>query len=285
MTDAGTLQRVAMLAATDTGRGSSRLAVPVLGDLGAAAGSLLEHRGSRVGIITGFYISRARPPAAETDGPLGVAVLAQTLSLLGSAVDVVTDPPCLRVVDAALGAVGNPELRARVWTGGEAPSWSHAVSVERVGRAVDGTYRNMLGVDISEVTAPLDTLYESLDAAKVAVGDGGNEIGMGRLDSELVASVVDQGATIRSIVTCDHLIVGGTSNWGAFALAAVLAVQTGVDPTILSAMTSRRILDAMVAAGGVDGVSARSEPTVDGLSWDQYWAVPERILDLLSQAS
>ena len=272
---------MARLAATDTGRGSSRLVEPVLDDLGAAANTLLAGTAGVIGIITGFYIPRARPPAAETDGPLGAALLADTLIRLGWAVDVVTDDRCLPVVRAGLEAVGQDGARARAWSGREAPDWTHALSVERVGRTSDGTYRNMLGADITDATAPLDVLFEAVGGPRIAVGDGGNEIGMGRLDPGLVAATVESGARIRSVVDCDHLIVAGTSNWGAYALAALLTAETGLDPRALSEQTSRQALDGLVAAGAVDGVSAVSEPTVDGLAWDEYWRVPGQVLALL----
>lgn len=249
-------------------------------DLGAAAGAL-ANPGASVGILTGFYIPRAQPPASETDGPLGVAVLAQTLTSLGSTVEVLTDQFCLPVVQASLDVLGSTGPQARAWGPEESPSWTHVVSIERVGRTVDGSYRNMLGTDITDVTAPLDTLFESLAIPKIAVGDGGNEIGMGRLDADLVAKTVARGAQIRCVVDCDHLIVGGTSNWGAYALAALLTAEAGIAPDALGESLSREILGAMVAAGAVDGVSAISEPTIDGLEWRDYWAIPDQIRNVL----
>lgn len=271
---------MAALAATDTGRGSSRLAGPVSDDLRAAAHALADS-GATVGILTGFYIPRAEPPAAETDGPLGVAVLAQTLSMLGAAVDVLTDQFCLPVVQASLNALPTSGLKARAWRHEESPTWTHVVSVERVGRTLDGTYRNMLGDDITTVTAPLDKLFESLTIPKIAVGDGGNEIGMGRLNADLIANTVARGSDIRCVVECDHLIVGGTSNWGAYALAALLTAEARIAPDALEESLSRQILESMVATGAVDGVSALNTLTIDGLPWEKYWAVPAKIRNLI----
>ena len=275
---------LAALAATELGRGSERLAEPVLGDLAAACAALSQPAGQRVGVITGFYVPRAEQPAAETDGPLGTAVLARVLSTLGAEVEVATDAACHPVVAAALDAAGVPGALQPAWPDVDPSEWTHSVAIERVGHGADGRHHNMLGADISDVTAPIDVMFENLRVPKTAIGDGGNEVGMGRLDPELVAATVHLGATIRSVVGCDHLIVGGTSNWGAHALAALLAATAGVDAPALTEAGSRAILDAMVAAGAVDGVTAENEPTVDGLSWDDYWAVPEEINRLLDVA-
>jgi acetylornithine deacetylase/succinyl-diaminopimelate desuccinylase-like protein len=55
---------------------------------------------------------------------------------------------------------------------------THAISIERCGQAFDGRPRNLRGVDIGDFTAPLDELFLGGPWAKLAVGDGGNEIGM-----------------------------------------------------------------------------------------------------------
>ena len=44
-----------------------------------------------VGIVTGFYIPGAAPPAAETDGPPGALALARALQALGRQVHLITD--------------------------------------------------------------------------------------------------------------------------------------------------------------------------------------------------
>ena len=58
---------------------------------------------------------------------------------------------------------------------------THAMSIERCGRSADGAPRNMRGEDISAYTTPLDDLFSAGPWDTIAIGDGGNEIGMGRL--------------------------------------------------------------------------------------------------------
>jgi hypothetical protein len=104
---------------------------------------------------------------------------------------------------------------------------------------------------------------------KLAVGDGGNEIGMGKLPAGLIARTVPNGAEIACVTSCDHLVVAGVSNWGAYGLMAALAVlRPDWTSTIAKFLTSERdlaVTRATVArAGAVDGVTARREATVDG---------------------
>jgi D-glutamate cyclase-like protein len=277
---------LADLVATDTGRGSSRLVETVRSDLEDAARSLARDPGAvRASVLTGFYIPRADPPAAETDGPLGATVLALVIAALGGQATVLTDAPCAPVVEATVAAgrsMAGPlagSVDVKVWPHVPADG-THTISVERVGRTADGSYRNMRGQDISASTAPLDGYFEASSGVRIAVGDGGNEIGMGRIHADVVESVVEHGAQIRSTVSCDHLVVAGTSNWGAYGLAALLSSLVG--PTagtaqILSEEFSIAVLDAGVAAGAVDGVTALPTSTVDGLSWSDYWSVPAQI--------
>ena len=144
----------------------------------------------------------------------------------------------------------------------------HVISIERCGPSRDGKPRNMRGVDVSPWTAPLDDLFLGGPWRRIGVGDGGNEIGMGKLPPELVARNVPNGAEIACVTSCDHLVVAGVSNWGAYGLMAALAlVRSDWSSTIAKFLTAERDLSvtlAVVAAGGVDGVTAKREPTVDG---------------------
>ena len=82
----------------------------------------------------------------------------------------------------------------------------------------------MRGVDVSPWTAPLDDLFLAGPWIRLAVGDGGNEIGMGKLPPGLIARTVPNGEKIACVTSCDQLVVAGVSNWGAYGLMAALAV-------------------------------------------------------------
>ena len=226
----------------------------------------------RVGIVTGFYIPSAG--ACETDGPLGAAHLATALRGAAEVV-VCTDRWCLPVVKSLVpNATDDP---------GSLKGCDVLLAVERLGRAADGRYYSMRGVDLTPWTEPLDAFFlnRAEGVVTIGVGDGGNEIGMGRVQDAVRRSIA-KGETIACVVPTDHLVVAGVSNWGAWALAAAVEVMQGrtVLPDNDQALAD---LEALVAAGAVDGVTGRNEATVDGLAWDVHVQkyMELRLLDLL----
>ena len=285
------LAAVEALVCRDVGRQTGELMAATSGSLAAAARSLAGARS--VGFITGFFVPRAAAPAAETDGPGGTALLAAALAACGVPARIAVDTPSAAVVRAAVDAAAQDVALDEVTVAGHADiertiaAWdaagiSHAVSIERCGRSQDGRPRNMRGADVSAWTAPLEDLFLAGSWARIAVGDGGNEIGMGRLPAELIARTVPNGASIACIVPCDHLIVAGVSNWGAYGLMAGLAVvrpqwRTAIG-RFLTAERDRDVTRAMVEkAGAVDGVTARPEATVDGLGPEIHGALIEQL--------
>jgi hypothetical protein len=147
---------------------------------------------------------------------------------------------------------------------------THAIAIERCGRSADGPPRNMRGQDIGSYTAPLDDLFTAGPWDTIAIGDGGNEIGMGAISRSLIAGHVAHGETIACVTAARHLIVAGVSNWGAYALiGALAALREDWRGTLLACLdetVDRAVLEAAVEHGpAVDGVSRRRTLTVDNL--------------------
>ena len=138
-----------------------------------------------------------------------------------------------------------------------------------------GHCSNMRGESIDEFSADLHLLIESAKAINpkikfIGVGDGGNELGMGRFSrDELLTRITGPNAhRIPCRISADATIVAGVSNWGAYALAAAIAVQHDRVDLLErhTAESQQRLIERIVEdAGAVDGVTRRSEPTVDGL--------------------
>lgn len=261
-----------LIASDPGGRNIFGLVVP--DQLRLAAQSLRLAR--RVAIVTGFFIPEAG--AGETDGPPGAKVLGDALSQLGVAVDYLTDArnaPLLEALDVA------PVLEHERYLDKAAPT--HLISVERVARARDGRYRNMRGVDISATTAPLDGLF--LEATRrglttVGIGDGGNEIGMGRVFAETLEAI-PHGRDIASVVPADFCIAAGVSNWGAYGLAGALSILAGRDLLPTAEVCAGQIIALIEKGGAVDGVTHRCEPTVDGLALSHSLRMLEAIRQLI----
>ena len=119
----------------------------------------------------------------------------------------------------------------------------------------------------------MDYLFES-DIPSVAIGDGGNEIGMGNL-AEVIPSV-ERLPNNPSIVTVDRLIIASVSNWGGYGLVAALSQLTGKD-LLPSVEHETGMLDRMVSLGIVDGTTGEAVPNVDGFTAEENGAVLEQL--------
>jgi hypothetical protein len=258
-------------------------------DFAAACRSIAGTPHPALGVVTGFFIAHADPPCGETDGPLGALFLARALTPLGIRVALAADPFCLRALEAGVEAAGlGPRVPIIDLTRGWIFPSSHLVALERGGPGRDDRCYSMRGRDISTYTAPAHRLFEN--AAKpprlttIGVGDGGNEIGMGKIPRELIARNVPNGGLIACRIPTDHLIVCGVSNWGAYALAAGVALLRGTKlvPDLFDVERERELLRIMVEKGPlVDGVLGRPSLSVDGLPFDEYVRPLRRIKDLL----
>jgi D-glutamate cyclase len=274
--DADRIAAIEALVCRDVGRKTAELITASAGELVAAARALAG--ATSVGLITGFFVPRGEVAAPETDGPVGAALLAAALAACGVPARIAVDTPCAAAVRAAVDAagggvavdeVGVEEALDRLIADWRRAGVSHAVAIERCGRSADGRPRNMRGVDVSPWTAPLDDLFLAGPWIRIAVGDGGNEIGMGKLPPGLIARTVPNGEKIACVTSCDQLVVAGVSNWGAYGLMAALAVtRPDWAAKIASFLTAQRDLAVTRAtvdkAGAVDGVTAKREATVDG---------------------
>lgn len=152
---------------------------------------------------------------------------------------------------------------------------------------------NMRGNIIDDHTGDLHLLFERLAhhcprARTIGIGDGANEIGMGTIPWEELWPRLrgEHACRIPCRIAAHWNILAGTSNWGAYALAAAVALLRGQTP-LLEDWTSARhlaVLEHLVSQGpAVDGVTGRQNPTVDGLSFAAYiepWDCMRRALGL-----
>ncbi|PIV19850.1 MAG: hypothetical protein COS40_15690 [Deltaproteobacteria bacterium CG03_land_8_20_14_0_80_45_14] len=141
--------------------------------------------------------------------------------------------------------------------------------------------------DITRFTAKTHFLLElaerlNLPIETIGIGDRGNEIGAGKIPWEVFKQ---NSSTHREAVFCcrvktDHLISCGVSNWGGYALLAGVALAMG-GLDILKKMTPEQegtVLDYLVRHGpAIDGVTCKQDHSVDGIEFDDYIWVIERI--------
>ena len=188
-----------------------------------AAGLILDNPGTAT-IATGFYILSAG--MVETDGPPGAIAIGDALQAIGYEVVYVTDSHAAPLMNSVLGS------KARVVDFPIADSDASrraavdllTCSLRRHRHREVRTHRRRPPPehqDISQYTAKLDYLFTE-DTPSVGIGDGGNEIGMGKLadviptvpslaepcvtaTTELVISSVSTGADTVSSRRCQSV--------------------------------------------------------------------------------
>lgn len=224
-------------------------------------------------VLTGFVIRDAM--VGETDGPMGAASLTKALEALGIPVTILTDvyskpllESCRRVLGlkAQIEIVDHSNVDAVTDRLLAEIGPTHIVSVERPGRGPDGRCYSMRGEDLSDLVPNTDMIFEKAKAQSIrtiAVGDGGNELGMGGIRPHLVSNV-PHGSKACSVTEADFLIVAGVSNWGGHALSGALSILSGRD-LMHDCDDEEAMLAGIVEAGGVDGCTKQNDMTVDGL--------------------
>ena len=223
------------------------------------AARILQQSRGNILIGTGFPVVKT----FETDGPVGAIAMYEAFEKLGATPSIVCGRPLSQVLAARYRVheirVGDHDQREH--EAQEALEQFHPdaiISIERPGQAADGGYYNMRGESISENTACFDSFMDMSDCPTIAIGDGGNEIGMGKVAKAL------QGLNIvPSTTTCDELIVADVSNWGAYGIISFLSVWNKRD--LLGEIVPLEILRYISELGSVDGVTRINQLTEDGL--------------------
>lgn len=259
-------------------RDISSLVAFAKGQLAGAARSLAATPDAHVGIVVGFFIRHAKPPSPETDGLNGMGQLAAGLLEAGFKVTVISDAPCAKAVWAVTDALPQrPDLeivdvseksvrRLRDHLAHGPTPLTHLIAIERVSPGSDGRPHREHGWDMSRESAPLHLLFQdagwSPPWTTIGIGDGGNEIGMGVLPSELVAHDIPNGSLIAATTPADFLIVAGVSNWGAYGLlAALAALRPDRMPHLLRHFTTE--MEHTLLAAAVDVGQAIDDSRID----------------------
>lgn len=216
-----------------------------------AAEEIMSWERGTVLLTTGFYVKGH----AETDGPPGMLILIYALQKLGFRPVVVTDEICRGFFECSgIETVYLPYYADDETCNAVLDQYAPVgmIAIERCGKNIHGVYENAGGDSLEDCTAPVDRLFELTAVPTVGIGDGGNEIGMGKL-----AEVIQEKLSLVPCrVAADHLIVATVSNWGAIALAGCLGFLPSED-AFLQAYNRAK------AFGYVDGFSGENVLTED----------------------
>jgi hypothetical protein len=260
-------------------------------------------------------------PHGETDGPSGVAVLARVFAALGVRTCVLSEARFLPGIVAAMQAAGLPLLTEDAWrqrnngtlaldfpTGPNAaepfvdalfarlPDVSSVFFIEKPGPNALGVFHNSSGKPKdSEWVAHAHLLAEAArerNVLTVGVGDGGNEIGFGRIREQL-ADVHPHGRDcgcpchggLLDNTKVDFLLPASVSNWGGYAIAAAVAVATRRFTLMPPWEDVKRSIAAPIASGAFDGYSGMAVATVDGTSTAANQSIYQLMLEVLRLAA
>jgi hypothetical protein len=268
-----------------------------------AAQKILEavHENDTVFITNGFS-SVPHCPHGETDGPLGSASIGRALNLGLNAKPVfLVSRREIDPLKAAVQAAGlniepfemvkearnmatticfphEDEKEARDFTNELFDSYHPrlVISIETMGPNIKGFHHSVLGFPYKG--PKLYHLFEEAQRRNIltlAGIDGGNELGSGLIE-KVVRSLVPNadvcqcpcGAGMACRVPADVTIPAATSNWAAYGISAMLGYLLKKPELLQDPETERRMLEACIMAGAVDGVTFRPIPAVDGMSAD-----------------
>ncbi|WP_305985739.1 glutamate cyclase domain-containing protein [Roseibium sp. MMSF_3544] len=294
--------------------------------IGAAADQLMAVPEGGTVVMTTGSVSRAwiTPHLGENDGPSGAAAVARALVLGRNAtVVMLCEETLLAAIRNVMQAAGlfpvtleqaaiaraDKSLATIVMqsypTDDEAGKAQAAplldelkpdlmFSTERVGRNAFGIYHSMRGIDYGMGRARVDFLFdEALERSipVVAVGDGGNEIGMGKVAEHVRQHVpygdrcqCGCGGGIGAVTGCDVLVTGACSNWACTAICAAMAVRAGSSALLHTPEREALLLDTMVANGLINSTHGIVDDSVDGFPRQSHIGIAELCRAIVSKA-
>jgi len=259
-------------------------------------------------ITTGFVV----PPwiESETDGPVGASTLARSINLAWDLVPImVTEPSAVPKLSSLMQFAGlrvkefskvknalrrscvegftldtksakrdAEKLLARV-------SPAAVISIEKASPNSMGVFHSGVGVDVSPFSSKVDALINQareVGIPTIGVGDAGNEIGMGCIESqvrELLPTGKECGCPchggVASSISTDSLIVTGTSNWGGSALEALISFQLKSPELMHEGSMEEYLIQKAAELGYVNPASGLAEPGVDAIPASVHRSVIE----------
>lgn len=270
--------------------------------MGAAA-ALCDRvkEGDAVFILTGFVLLPHKVP--EMDGMVSSMLLARALVMAFGAKPVIICPQdnveavkkCASVVglhvyedletvmelplSMGVTAFTKDELEAPVQASEliEQVHPSAVISIEAPGANGCGHYHNAVGKDVTELEAKTDILWNMLrqrHVLNVAIGDLGNEIGMGAIAEHIRRYVpftdwgecqCGCGGGILAASTTDHIITATCSDWGCYGMMAALAYLKR-DMEILHREDMEEEVMRMASRSGMIDMTGSLLPGIDGFN-------------------
>lgn len=274
------------------------------------------NEGDLVYIITGFVLIPHNK--AETDGMVSSLTLADFLiKAFGARVCFVTPPECTNAVENVckyfdIDICSHDDLTAKKG------SFSHIVftkdfneaekqaeeiiskelpkavlSIEAPGRNEVDKYHNAIGQDITDKEAKTDILFEMLlekGVFNIAIGDLGNECGMGAIkehikkyipyaDKEECTCGCNGGLLSRQ--AADNIITATVSDWGTNAMMAAMAFIADKQEYFNNAKQQQELMQICADSGLID-MYGEHIPRIDGIGGEILCPIIELMSQLIA---
>lgn len=258
--------------------------------------------GGLVYIMSGFVLMPYNK--AETDGIISSVLLARALIKAFNAKPVIICPEDSKPAIEALSALlTDSAVKARAFTKDKSNAAECAdniiaeglpkavISIECSGANKDGIYHNARGLDVTAVQAKQDILFEKLcdmGVFNLAIGDLGNEIGMGAIGGYIKENIpVSCGCGCESGIVAktkaDNIITATVSDWGCYSLIAMLAYILENPDIIHTAEIQKEAMTVGVQNGLID-MYGEHIPAIDGFGLEINCSVVTLMRELVKSA-
>ncbi len=264
--------------------------------------------GSLVYIMTGFVLHPFNK--AETDGAVGSVLLARALVKAFGAKPVIICPEecadavghiaeCVGLTPCSVGVIpftkdkaDAEECAEKILSGGIPDA---VIAVECPGENAKGVYHNAKGVDVTHLEAKQDILFEKLcemGVPNIAIGDLGNEIGMGAIGGYIRKNIpfagegacscsCEGGICVRT--EADNIITATVSDWGCYSLIAMLAFVLENPDVMHDADTEKTALETAIRYGLID-MTGEGVVAIDGFGTDIICPIVTLMKELVCSA-
>lgn len=275
--------------------------------------------GDIVYILTGFVL---RPyKKAETDGIISSMLLCRSLVKAFGAKPVIICPEENRQAVEKMSAVVGIHLREDLeelktipvsmgmitFTKDAAKAPAQAdeilaklppkavISIEAPGCNEGGHYHNAIGLEVTELEAKMDVLFEKAQAMgilNIAIGDLGNEIGMGAIADHLNEYIpyaapgrcnCGCGGGIAVKTKADTLITATVSDWGCYAMIAAIAYMKENLDIMHTPELERRTLTCGCENGMID-MYGWLIPAIDGFGLEINMPIVQLMYEMVKSA-
>lgn len=264
--------------------------------------------GSLVYIMTGFVLHPFNK--AETDGTVGSVLLARALVKAFGAKPVIICPEecvnafrhisdCIGLAPCSVSVIPFTKDKDRaaecadeIISQGVPDA---VIAVECPGENEKGVYHNAKGIDVTRLEAKQDVLFEKLretGVLNIAIGDLGNEIGLGAIGGYIREKIpfagegacscgCEGGICVRT--KADNIITATVSDWGCYSLIAMLAFILENPDIMHSAEIEKTALETAVRYGLID-MTGEGVTAIDGFGEDIICPIVTLMKELVCSA-